>query len=286
MTNAGSGISPSRAVRTFLKVGTCSEGLFNVVDRAFDNPLELEERASMPFAGGIVQLGHQCGLIWGAAFGAGAQAFRHFGPGPQAETAAVVAAERLVKSFRGRNGHIDCLELIDADWQKPKQVLKYFLKGGPIRCLRMSGRFAPDAFREISTLFSGEEIEAPSPPVSCASQMAQKMGAIEKHIVMAAGLAGGIGLSGSACGALGAAMWITGMKYVQEGKGEIKMKNSWSQKIIGRFLKCTDREFKCFKIVGRIFENVGDHAGYLRDGGCSELIEVLSGDEGSVGGAA
>jgi len=28
--------------------------------------------------------------------------------------------------------------------------------------------------------------------------------------------------------------------------------------------------------VGRKFENVADHAGYLRDGGCSKIIEVLA----------
>ena len=36
---------------------------------------------------------------------------------------------------------------------------------------------------------------------------------------MAAGLAGGIGLSGGACGALGAAIWILGMNHnIKEGK--------------------------------------------------------------------
>jgi hypothetical protein len=51
--------------------------------------------------------------------------------------------------------------------------------------------------------------------------------------------------------------------------------NSWAGDTIDRFLKCTDHEFECSEIVGRRFENVGDHAGYLRDGGCSEIIEVL-----------
>ena len=54
----------------------------------------------MPFAGGIMQHGYQCGMIWGAALAAGAQAYRLFGPGPQAEAMAVIAAQWLVESFR------------------------------------------------------------------------------------------------------------------------------------------------------------------------------------------
>lgn len=34
--------------------------------------------------------------------------------------------------------------------------------------------------------------------------------------------------------------------------------------------------FECSEIVGRKFEDIDDHAGYLREGGCSELIEVLA----------
>ncbi|MFC1854099.1 hypothetical protein ACFL27_28280 [candidate division CSSED10-310 bacterium] len=40
--------------------------------------------------------------------------------------------------------------------------------------------------------------------------------------------------------------------------------------------KGTDYTFKCSEIVGRKFENISDHAGYLRDGGCSEIIKVLA----------
>lgn len=41
-------------------------------------------------------------------------------------------------------------------------------------------------------------------------------------------------------------------------------------------MNSADFEFECSEIVGRRFENIGDHAGYLRDGGCSEIIEVLA----------
>jgi len=54
--------------------------------------------------------------------------------------------------------------------------------------------------------------------------LAQKMGLSDMHTVMAAGLAGGIGLSGGACGALGAAIWIAGMNSLEEGADKLDFK--------------------------------------------------------------
>jgi len=232
----------------------------------------------MPFAGGIMQHGYQCGMIWGAALAAGAQAYRLIGSGPQAETKAIFAAQRLVASFRALNNNINCLEITDIDKSSSTmQMIIYFLiKGGSIGCLRMAARYATVAFSEINTALSEKHIEAPSAPASCSAMLAQKMGVSDMHTVMAAGFAGGIGLCGGACGALGAAIWIIGMNSLNEGVGKIEFQNPSALDAIDRFMKCTDNEFECSKIVGRRFENVDDHAGYLRDGGCSEIIEVLA----------
>ena len=158
----------------------------------------------MPFAGGIMQHGYQCGMIWGATLAAGAQAYRLLGPGPQAETMAIIAAQRLVESFRVYHGKINCFEITDID--KSSSVLKmiyvFLIKGRSIGCLRMSAKYAKTAFNGINTAFSEKQIKAPSSPVSCAAMLAQKMGLSDMHTVMAAGFAGGIGLCGGACGAL------------------------------------------------------------------------------------
>jgi hypothetical protein len=249
----------------------------SVVDRSFDHPLKLEEEATMPLAGGIMQHGYQCGMLWGVTLAAGAQAYRLLGPGPQAETEAIIAAQRLVESLRARYNSINCLEITEVNWQKKTQMLKFMVKGGPIGCFRMAARYAPEAFSEINTALSEKHTEAPSPPVSCSAMLAQKMGVSDMHTVMAAGFAGGIGLSGGACGALGAAIWIIGMNGRKEQVGK-KVINSRIADTIDRFIKSksTDFKFECSEIVGRKFENIGDHAGYLCDGGCSEIIEVLA----------
>ena len=251
----------------------------SVVDSSFDHPLKLEEKATMPLAGGIMQYGYQCGMLWGAALAAGAQAYRLFGPGPQAETEAIIAAQRIVESFRARTkNEINCLEITDINFQgnnQIQQILKFVVKGGPIGCFRMAAGYAPVAFSEINSALSEEGIEAPSPPVSCAAMLAQKMGVSEMHTVMAAGFAGGIGLSGGACGALGAAIWITGMNRPEEPVG-FNVMDSWAGEMIERFLKSADYEFECSDIVERKFKNVGDHDGYLQTGGCSEIIAALA----------
>lgn len=250
----------------------------SVVDGSFDHPLELEEKASMPFAGGIMQYGFQCGMVWGAALAAGARAYQLDGPGPQAETKAVLAAQRLVEAFRANNHSFNCVDITDLDKSSSvKAMVMYFLvKGGTIGCFRMAAKYAPVAFDQINTALSENLAKIPAAPVSCASMLAQKMGASDMHTVMAAGLAGGIGLCGGACGALGAAIWLISMKNITDGNSSVDFNSPIAAAVVDNFVECTEYEFECAQIVGRKFENISDHANYIRDGGCSKIIEVLA----------
>jgi len=250
----------------------------SVVDGSFDHPLALEEHATLPLAGGVEQMGFQCGQVWGAALAAGARAFQLFGPGSQAEAAAVSAAQRLVASFRTSYKSINCLEVIDLDWKNPQatQILRFFVRGGPIRCFSMTAGHARAAIREINAAFADHQLAAPTPPVSCTALLAREMGASDLHTVMAASLAGGIGLSGGACGALGAAIWLIEMNRVKEGAGKVEFNSPEATEAIDRFLQSSDGEFECAKIVGRKFESVNDHAAFLRAGGCARIIEALA----------
>jgi hypothetical protein len=139
----------------------------------------------------------------------------------------------------------------------------------------MSTKYVPEAFEEIDTFFSEGEIEAPCSPVSCAALLAEKLGLPEAQVVMAAGLAGGIGLSGGGCGALGAAIWIGGLRG-EEQIMDFGYAGTWIEELIEVFSKTTDQKFECAGIIGRKFENIEDHAEYLRQGGCAEIIEALA----------
>jgi putative redox-active protein with C_GCAxxG_C_C motif len=251
-----------------------------VLNCAYDHPWEPEEKAALPFAGGIMQHGYQCGMIWGAVLAAGVQAYKLHGSGPQAEATAIIAAQRLVESFRALCKDINCVEItgIDKSSSVMQMIIFFLLKGGTISCLRMSAKFAMAAFSEINTALSEESSAVPSTPVSCAAMVAHKMGVSDLHMVMAAGFAGGIGLSGGACGALGASIWIKGMKNLLEGDTKINFKSPAALNTIQRFLKCSDYQFECRDIVGRKFKDIEDHACYLRTGGCSKLIDVLASD--------
>ncbi|MCU0292254.1 MAG: C-GCAxxG-C-C family protein [Thermoanaerobaculaceae bacterium] len=255
----------------------CSDTLLHVLDRAYERPMADEERAAMPFAGGILQHGYQCGMLWGAALAAGAQAYRRLGPGPRAEARAIVASQRVVESFRALTGEINCLEITHLDKSSTTmQMVTYFLlKGGTIGCFRMAARYAPIAFREIDAALAEAPGEAPAAPVSCAAMVTERMGASPMQTVMAAGLAGGIGLCGGACGALGAAIWVLGLKTLERGADKLEFKAPGALELIDRFLRCNDFELECSAIVGRQFESVGDHACHLRNGGCAKVIETL-----------
>ena len=273
MTKAKSGISALRTIYTFVTGRACSDTLFNIINREFGQRMKTEELAVMPLAGGIVQHGYQCGMIWGATLAAGAQAHRLHGPGPLAETKAIIAGQRIVESFRALTNEVNCFELTDIDNKSStmKMIYVFLIKGKTIGCFRMSARYAPLAFDAVSSALSEENLEVPPAPVSCAAVLAKKMGASDMHATMAAGFAGGIGLCGGGCGALGTAIWLKGMQL-----SKIKFKDPGSLDIIDRFLKCTNYEFECREITGKKFENPAEHAAHLSEGGCKEIIEVLA----------
>jgi hypothetical protein len=275
MPEKGNEISSIGTLLTFLRKGTCSQTLANVLDRAFDHPLELEERAAVPLAGGIISKGYQCGMLWGATLAAGAQAYKLFGPGVQAEVMAIIAAQRLVESFKASTGSINCRDITGVDMRIKKEMARYLLKGGPMRCFRMAPRYASLALGEIETAFSERNTKIPKPPVSCSAMTVKRLGASDKHVVMAAGFAGGIGLSGGACGALGAAVWIRAMNSDME-RINLGALDTMFGDFIDKFAESTDSKFECSEIVGRRFEDIANHAAFLRDGGCSDIIETLS----------
>ena len=251
----------------------------SVVDDSFGHPLKAEEKATMILAGGIAGQGYQCGMLWGAALAAGAQAYRVYGSDSQAEAMAILASQKAVEAFRTRSkDEINCLEITELNFQGDNQalpILKFFLKGGPIGCFSMAARYAPIAYSEIDAALSEENFTVSSPLVSCTTMLAKKMGASKMHAVMAAGLAGGIGLSGGACGALGTAIWIQAMSRPEETVG-LDFSASWMEKINRRFVESADYRFECSDIVGRKFESVHDHAEYICNGGCSKIIDTLA----------
>ncbi len=251
-----------------------------MLDHVTNNPLPQEEHASKHLAGGLVNHGYQCGMPWGAALFAGAEAYRLHGPGPQAEASAITAAQRVIDSFRGlTKNRVNCYDMTGLDLtgkiRLTRQSMKFLVKGGPIYCARLLVKYTRAIYTGIKTTPPEIPEITPSPPVSCTALLAQKAGASDMQAVMAAGLAGGIGLSGGGCGALGTAVWIIGMNSQEEPPNKV-IGNEKINETFDKFMKHTESKIECSDIVGRWFESIADHAAYLHEGGCAEIIELLA----------
>ena len=111
--------------------------------------------------------------------------------------------------------------------------------------------------------------------MSCASEVVKKMGGTDQEAAIVAGLAGGIGLSGKGCGALSAAIWLKTLRLVQTTK-KISYPNPQANEVLEGFMKETDYIFECSEICGREFNSVEEHSEFIKNGGCSKLINKLA----------
>ncbi|MCK5458234.1 MAG: C_GCAxxG_C_C family protein, partial [Melioribacteraceae bacterium] len=102
-----------------------------------------------------------------------------------------------------------------------------------------------------------------------------KMGASDEEMVMVAGFAGGLGLSGNACGALSAAIWMKSLDRCRKSE-KTSYKDLNSDIYFEKFYASTDYEIACDKITGRTFKTVEDHTEYIKNGGCDKLINALA----------
>ena len=282
-------ISSRETARIFFRSLSCAQSLITVLDRAFDHPMPKEEIAAHPVAGGLLHQGHQCGMIWGAILASGAEVYNRFGSGPKSEAIAINVAIKVVESFNTRAGVINCRDITGVNLLSFRGRMKYLFTGKGLDCARLAVKWAPEAFETIRNSLSEKAVEVPT-PVSCASIAARKMGASDMEATMVAGFAGGIGLTGKACGALGAAIWLTTLRWYsahpEVGDNFLRaLKQETSQKIdfypgarsvVKRFLKITSGKIQCVEIVGRSFKNINDHADFLKTGGCSDIIEAFT----------
>jgi len=102
------------------------------------------------------------------------------------------------------------------------------------------------------------------------------MGAREEHMLMVAGFAGGLGLSGNACGALSAAIWLNTLQWDKTHTKKSNYPNPMADKTLNAFFSETDYEFKCSDICGANFNSIEEHSEFIKNGGCEKLINVLA----------
>lgn len=265
-----------KAKRTFIKKGTCSRTFFYILDREFGHPREEEEKAIDPLAGGILQQGYQCGMLWGASMAVGAEAFRRSDTPDQAIGLAILATQHIMESFVNRTESIECEVITRCDFSNKKSFLKYMLSGKFVNCLKLTGRWAPEALDAADEGLSVDKSNLPEHSISCASEVVRKMGGSEEEAVMVAGFAGGMGLSGSGCGALAAAVWKNALIHNKKQTGKSATYDPSTDPTLKAFYEETDYELQCDKICGQRFKTLEEHTDFVKNGGCKKLIEVLA----------
>ena len=265
-----------KAKRVFLKKGTCSQTFFYILNRDFGFNLAEEELAIDPLAGGILQQGYQCGMLWGASMALGAEAHRRFKNMGEAISMTILATREILTSFLKHAKSTECAEITNCDMTKPSGLLKLFFSGKFVSCFRLAGKWAPDA---IEAAHAGLEIKKEflkADQLSCSSEVIKNLGGSEQEMVMVSGFAGGLGLSGNGCGALAAALWFKTLNRNKTLTGKPSMKNKEAEKILNSFYGETDYEMECGKICGQKFSTMDEHTEFIKKGGCRNLIDLIS----------
>jgi len=267
---------PKDGRKVFRKLGTCSRTFFHILNREFGHPRELEERASDVLAGGIMQKGHQCGMLWGASLAIGAEAYRSNENKNHAINMAVKATQNVLASFLQREHTISCRKITTCDFSNKLSFAKYMVTGRFLHCFNLAQNWAPEAVKSASDSLSNQESESQKECLSCATEVAKKMGASEEEMLMVAGFAGGLGLSGNACGALSAAIWMKSLDWCRKELKKSSIKNSKSKIVLDTFYETTHSNILCSEITGLNFKSLDDHTTYIKKGGCSKLINKLA----------
>lgn len=266
----------------FKNCGTCSRTFAHILDREFGHIKEHEERALNPLAGGILNQGHQCGMIWGAALAVGAESFRKFKNRDQAIAVAVSTTQKILNSFINQSGAKNCKKIIGYDLTSilgmTKFMFKITLQGmKQSHCFNLAEQWAPKVI-DVANESLSENVKVKEKPLSCASEVVKRMGGSDEEIVMVAGYAGGLGLSGGACGALSAAIWKKTLDWCRENpdKNPPYFNNKTAKKIFKAFNKENQYLILCSEICGQRFKSLEEHSEYIAKGGCKTLIEVLA----------
>jgi hypothetical protein len=181
-----------------------------------------------------------------------------------------------MKSFVNRTKSIECEDITNCDFSNKKSLVKYMLSGKFVNCFKLAGKWAPEALKAANEGLVADGSVPPEQSLSCASEAVRKMGASEEEMVMVAGFAGGLGLSGSGCGALAASVWMNALIHNRKETGKYASFDPDNNLTLNAFYKETDYEMQCDKICGKRFNTLGEHTEFIKNGGCKNLINVLA----------
>jgi len=125
-----------KAKRTFIKKGTCSRTFFYILDHEFGHPRDEEEKAIDPLAGGILQEGYQCGMLWGASMAVGAEALRKI---ENTKTSSNVISAIKKAFYEETDYEMQCNKICGQQFNSLEEHTEFIKKGG---CKKLIGVLA------------------------------------------------------------------------------------------------------------------------------------------------
>lgn len=292
MMVTGVKLTPRLVSYWFHRSLSCSEALFTLLNRAAGLRLESEEQAAHPLHGGLLQQGHACGMLWAGALAAGVRAQRLFSDPALAGPAALSAGRQVMEEFASLVAGINCREITACDLTAMSGRMGYLASGRYRDCRELAVAFAPRAHAAIDRALQRFRPENQGPPMlTCTQQLWRRVFGPERDSegVIVAGLAGGLALSGNACGALAAGIWALGLDFYRRRQGErdsfrrsVLQTLGVDQKLSRRgarlrraFLSQAGSEV-CAELVSRRFGDLEEHSRFAAEGGCGELISHLA----------
>lgn len=262
--------------KLFRKKGMCSHTFYYILNREFGHHNSDFERASDPLVGGIMQMGHQCGLLFGTSLAVGNECFRRFKDQGVATAMAINATRNVSDAFEKNAGSVNCRDITDTDFHNKLQFARYIIFKAR-SCFTLADKWTEDALRSAK-----EGLEMPIPeikenPISCASEVVRMMGGSPEEQITVAGFAGGLGLTGNACGALSAAIWYRSIQWARENPKKTPYNNQYASNVMFSFDEATKGKFLCSEICDREFQTVEEHSEFVKNGGCQDMLKTLSG---------
>jgi len=268
--------------KEFFNKGTCSRTFFYILNKEFGHPKEKEEWATDLLAGGINQMGYQCGMLWGASLGVGAQAYRLYGNTDKTIYQSINTTKMLMLSFKNTAGSIECEDITNTDFSSKWDFAKYMITGKFYNCFRLADKWGQESVDLVKSEIENDQEEADYQVYSCASEVMKKLNSTQEEVNIVSGFAGGLGLSGSGCGVLSTLIWKVSLETVKRNNKRQTSEDQNIKTLIETFHKETDFKIECSDICGRKFNSIKEHSEFIKEGGCSKLIRVLSETAGKM----
>ena len=275
-----------------LRYFSCSETMLTLLNCANGIEVKEIEEASDPLCAGIcAELDAACGIFWGCSLAAGIKAQNSFTNTEAAIDATLLATTRIIEMYTSEELPLNCTDIIK---MKEWGMIKYMLKGNLPVCQKNIAKWAPRFKKQIdTTLNEYNEQDAPQKQRNCACEAMQRISKaigleVEPYDVIVAGFAGGLGLSGNACGALASAIFTLCLQYFRNRN---KPKHSMIRSMLQGFSigdawmnpsRNLLKEFKdrfgskfCKGITKRSFSSNAELSDYLGEGHCDVVVNSL-----------